>query len=102
MRVSEDAERSDVRLRFRARVHGRVQGVGFRYTACDVARSLGVVGYVSNHWDGTVAVVAEGPEGSLRRLLSWLHAGPRMAQVSRVDVAWEAPRSEFDGFEVRH
>ena len=33
--------------------HGRVQGVGFRYTAKYLAQSLGLTGWVANEWDGT-------------------------------------------------
>ena len=34
--------------------HGRVQGVGFRYTAKYLANSLNLVGWVQNEWDGTL------------------------------------------------
>ena len=86
--------------RFRASVHGRVQGVGFRYATLHKARELGVVGYVRNAWDGTVEVVAEGPADALQRLISWLHAGPRSAHVSDVQLHWQTPRREFAEFEV--
>ena len=36
--------------------HGRVQGVGFRYTAKYLANSLNLVGWVQNEWDGTVTI----------------------------------------------
>ena len=39
---------------------GRVQGVGFRYTTCDVARDFAVTGYVKNLPDGRVEMVCEG------------------------------------------
>jgi len=87
--------------RFRAIVHGRVQGVNFRYYTRERARNLGLVGYVRNCWDGTVEVVAEGPEDALQSLLSWLHVGPSLAHVSKVEVSWQAPRGEFERFEVR-
>ena len=34
--------------------HGRVQGVGFRYTAKYLARSMNLTGWVKNEYDGTV------------------------------------------------
>jgi len=48
--------------RYRRRVifHGRVQGVGFRATACSIARRYAVGGYVRNRSDGTVELEAEG------------------------------------------
>lgn len=39
---------------------GNVQGVGFRFTACQVARNYEVTGYVKNLLDGRVEIVAEG------------------------------------------
>ena len=41
-------------IRKRIIFHGRVQGVGFRYTAKYLARSLGLTGWVENEYDGTV------------------------------------------------
>ena len=87
---------------FRAVVHGRVQGVNFRYYTCEKAQSLGLVGYVRNLWGGRVEVVAEGRKHSLRRLLSWLHVGPPLARVSRVEVHWRSPEGQCQYFEVRY
>ncbi len=71
-------------------VHGRVQGVGFRYFAVTCAEALGVTGWVRNTPDGSVEVHAEGDEDQLRDLASDLSRGPRYARVTRVD-AQEAP-----------
>lgn len=43
-----------------ARVHGRVQGVGFRYTTQHEAQRLGLTGYAKNMDDGSVEIVACG------------------------------------------
>ena len=88
-------------VRFRAIVKGRVQGVSFRYYTLEKARELGVLGFVRNRWDGTVEIVAEGQDSSLRRLVTWLYAGPRWARVANVEVTWEDPIGEFKQFEVR-
>ena len=93
--------------RFRAVVRGRVQGVSFRYYTWMKAGGLGLAGYVRNLSSGAVEVVAEGPEKPLRRLLSWLHVGPPLARVSRVEVWWPSPGDEplsggLGGFEVRY
>lgn len=94
------------RKRLHATVHGRVQGVNFRHYTCERARQLGLVGYVRNRWDGTVEVVAEGPESALQALLAWLHRGPRLAHVTRVDAQWfpleGSSGSGLDAFEVRY
>jgi acylphosphatase len=87
-------------VRLHARVYGLVQGVSFRYYTLRRASELGVGGFVRNHWDGSVEVVAEGERGAVDRLLSWLHSGPPSAEVERVDSQWEKPSGEFRRFEV--
>jgi acylphosphatase len=88
--------------RFQARVHGRVQGVGFRQYTSERATSQGLNGFVRNQWDGTVEVVAEGPETDINEFLAWLHTGPPFARVTRVDVHWQVPTGEITGFEVSY
>jgi acylphosphatase len=88
-------------VRLRAIVHGRVQGVSFRYYTRQQAQQLDVTGYVRNRWDGTVEVVAEGSRQSVDQLLSWLHRGPSMALVEKVDAQWLPCAGEFQRFEVR-
>ena len=90
------------KVRLRAIVHGRVQGVNFRYYTRQQASHLGITGYVRNLWDGTVKVVAEGAPQNVTRLLNWLHKGPRMAFVEKVDAQWLPFSGEFRGFEVRY
>jgi acylphosphatase len=89
------------RERIRAIVHGRVQGVGFRYATQTLALNLGLTGYVRNRWNGTVEVVAEGASAHLDTLVAWLHRGPSMAYVTDVELARQSPAREFDTFEVR-
>jgi DNA ligase D-like protein (predicted 3'-phosphoesterase) len=70
----------------RARVAGAVQGVGFRESARRRARHLGVLGWVRNEDDGTLAVHAEGEPDAVEQLLAFLREGPRGADVSGVEV----------------
>ncbi|HFD39215.1 MAG TPA: acylphosphatase [Anaerolineae bacterium] len=95
-------EQGTATARLHAIVHGRVQGVSFRYYTRRRAGELGLSGYVRNLWDGTVEVVAEGPRPALDQLLSFLHTGPPAAIVTQVDVHWTAPTAQFDRFEVRY
>jgi acylphosphatase len=88
--------------RLHAVVHGRVQGVNFRYYTQRRARELDVTGCVRNLWDGTVEVVAEGQQTALDELLAFLHVGPRGAFVTQVDSQWSTPSGSFDRFEVRY
>jgi DNA ligase D-like protein (predicted 3'-phosphoesterase) len=70
----------------RASVAGRVQGVGFREAARRRAARLGVLGWVRNEDDGTVAVHAEGEPAALEELLAFLREGPRGAAVDELTV----------------
>ena len=84
---------------FRARVTGRVQGVGFRWSAVREARRLGLRGRVRNADDGSVEVEAEGDPSALADFLAWLRRGPSGAFVSDVDVEPVPPggsRGDFD------
>jgi acylphosphatase len=85
---------------FHAVVTGRVQGVGFRYSTIRQARALGLAGTVSNRYDGSVEVDAEGPRPSLERLLAWLSKGPPGAHVRDVQVDWLAWSGRFRDFDV--
>lgn len=87
--------------RVEATVFGRVQGVYFRQSTQQKAKSLGLVGWTANHPDGTVRVVAEGDENALAQLLDYLHQGPPAAQVERVEANWSAATGEFNAFQVR-
>ena len=68
-------------------VHGRVQGVWFRESTRREAMQLGIAGHAINQPDGTVEVLAIGSPEVLRVLEAWLHSGPPMARVTRVEAA---------------
>ena len=87
-------------VRKRVRAHGRVQGVFFRDSVRRAARSAGVAGWASNLPDGTVEVVFEGQGEGVERLVELCRAGPGHAEVSRLEVADEAPEG-LSGFEIR-
>ena len=97
-----EREQEPAETRLHAIVHGRVQGVSFRYYTQRRARELGLSGYVRNLWDRTVEVVAEGPRSALDELLVFLRVGPRAAFVTQVDTRWFAATHEFSRFEVRY
>ena len=88
--------------RLQATVHGRVQGVSFRFYTQRRAAGLGLTGHVRNTRDGTVEVVAEGQRADLNELLAFLRVGPPAAVVAQVDARWVAPTNTFDRFEVRY
>jgi acylphosphatase len=88
--------------RVRLLVEGRVQGVGYRYSACAEARRLGISGWVRNRSDGRVELEAEGTREDVEQFLDWCRRGPAFAEVSRVDVlARENETPTHDGFTIQ-
>ena len=98
MSDSEPAEERPCRRR--VIFHGRVQGVGFRYTAASIAKRYRIEGYVRNQPDGAVELVAEGTVQQLERLLKDISA-EFAGNIERQD-AEEIPMMElFAGFAIR-
>ena len=89
----------DVRLS--AWVHGRVQGVGFRWWTRARALELGLTGYAANKDDGRVHVVARGPRAACQRLLDLLQGGTTPGRVDTVVYDWAAAGEELTGFVER-
>jgi acylphosphatase len=68
------------------RIEGRVQGVGFRDSLCDVARRVRVDGWVRNRTDGSLEGVVRGTPAACEALLAWARRGPPAARVDRLDA----------------
>ncbi|MCB1183599.1 acylphosphatase [bacterium] len=81
-------------------IHGRVQGVAFRWHTRHQALALGLTGWVRNRPDGTVRLVAEGEPATLDLLRAWAERGPDHARVDRVDTHWSEAGPGFAGFEI--
>ena len=80
---------------------GNVQGVGFRYTAQDIARGFNVKGFVRNLADGRVELVTEGDAGEIERFLAKI--GEEMGRFIKKRTHDDSPASgEFLDFGVRH
>lgn len=82
-------------------VHGRVQGVGFRWYTVQTANRLGVTGWVRNKPDGTVEVEATASKPTLDTFTHALRDGPTMSRVTQVQVA-KAAYQAHAGFEVKY
>lgn len=82
-------------------VHGRVQGVGFRYYTRVNAQRLGVYGWVRNRADGTVEIWAEGTEDRLQAFIEGVRAGPSHGEVDSVDLEWQTPTGRDRSFHIR-
>jgi acylphosphatase len=81
-------------------VHGRVQGVGFRYALEAAARRAGARGWVRNRRDGTVEALIAGDAATVDSVIAWARTGPPSARVDRVDAV-ESNETPPDGFEIR-
>ncbi len=96
------AQRSAQQSQLHAIIHGRVQGVSFRYYTQVQAERLRLTGWVRNLPDGTVETTAVGPRAALDLFLKWLRQGPSGARVTGVDVDWIDIPQTFETFEIRH
>lgn len=82
------------------RIHGRVQGVGFRHSLLLQARRAELAGWVRNRIDGTVEALLQGPASAVAAVEAWAQAGPPGAWVERVE-GQAAPEETVAGFEQR-
>lgn len=76
--------------------HGSVTGVGFRFTAQDLARKFGLKGWVKNVAGGRVELVAQGKKTNIDLFIEALK---KEFQVSKVE-SFEEPPQDFNAFEI--
>jgi acylphosphatase len=81
-------------------VSGRVQGVFFRAETANVARRLGVDGWVRNLPDDRVEAIFEGEKENVEKAVEFCRRGPPGAYVKDLEVKWEDWKGEFQGFGI--
>lgn len=79
---------------------GRVQGVGFRYSAQYLAQGLGVTGWVKNEWDGTVSMEVQGEEEKIDQLFVMINKGTYVV-ITDIQVKSLPLQEHESGFRVR-
>ncbi len=84
----------------RITISGKVQGVGFRYSALKRAGSLGIRGSVRNMPDGSVYIEAAGRDQDIGKFLEWCHQGPPLARVDKVSID-EGYDNNYRGFVIK-
>ncbi len=84
------------------RVGGRVQGVGFRFTAQALAASFDVAGFVRNEWDGSVYMEIEGLRQEVENYVAEIYRSRLGRYIQQDDRSWQAATGSFHGFEIRH
>jgi acylphosphatase len=82
----------------RITIHGRVQGVGFRYFVQHAGNRLGLVGEVRNCPNSTVEIVVEGAPEKIVEFIKQIEKGPSLARVQRVDVVDIAVQGTYGSF----
>jgi acylphosphatase len=83
------------------RIHGKVQGVGYRFFATRVARRLGLKGSIQNNRDGTVDAVVEGEKSVIDDWIEELKEGPRYAEVTKIDSETKDFTGRLGDFDVK-
>ena len=80
-------------------VRGKVQGVGFRFSAMEAAYRFGINGFVKYSGSDLVYIEAEGRQEMLDQFVSWCRRGPLGARVTEVETH-EAALKNFTTFEI--
>ena len=88
------------RCRMQIFYSGRVQGVGFRYTAKTAAAGFEVAGIVRNRPDGNVELIAEGARGELEAFRDAIRGAGLAGFIRDESVKWSDAQNEFHGFEI--
>jgi acylphosphatase len=83
------------------RIHGKVQGVGYRFFATRVARRLGLKGWITNTRDGSVDAVVEGEKSAIDEWIEELKEGPRYAEVTHIDQETKEFSGRLGDFDVK-
>jgi acylphosphatase len=91
-----------VKARVRVLVSGRVQGVFFRVETADMAKRLGLTGWVRNLLDGRVEALFEGEKEHVEKVLEFCRRGPPGARVQSLNLKWEEWKGEFQNFRVAY
>jgi acylphosphatase len=89
------------RVLYKINIHGRVQGVGFRWNAAREARSRGIKGFVKNLSDGSVYIEAEGEKEILEDFAEWCRLGPPFSSVDSVEIN-AFPAAGYREFIISH
>jgi acylphosphatase len=80
---------------------GRVQGVGFRFTARSVSAGFDVAGYVRNLPDGRVELLASGEAGEVDDFLQALRESTLAGHIDNESTEEIVPPGGLRGFEIR-
>ena len=78
---------------------GKVQGVGFRATAVEIAKDYPVSGWVKNLKDGRVQLLAEGPADAVDKFLAAIRSHWQ-GNIDKEDIQPQTPTDKYQTFEI--
>lgn len=82
-------------------VIGKVQGVGYRWSACSRAKELGLTGWVKNLPDRSVELCFQGGQEAVNEMENWCRTGASRFRVTRISVSEDTPIEGEIGFKIR-
>ena len=91
---------NDIKKQAQVQFSGRVQGVGFRYATCQIAKLFKITGYVKNRSDGDVELVAEGQEQELVNFLHAIRSSRQGRYITQEQLQWVIPTVAYKKFGV--
>ena len=83
-------------------IHGKVQGVNFRWATYEKAQQLNLVGWIKNTAARKVEAVCEGNENDLKAILEFVKEGPVAASVRTVEEDWSEASKLFSDFRIEY
>jgi acylphosphatase len=87
-------------IRATYKIHGHVQGVGFRYFVQRNATEMALKGYVKNLYDGTVECVVESDLQTIEHFKSILKRGSSRSHVTNIEMALSECKNNHNSFEI--
>ncbi|KGP72325.1 acylphosphatase [Pontibacillus yanchengensis] len=83
-------------------VKGRVQGVGFRFSAQQKAKEFNITGWVRNRNDGSVEIEAEGQDEDMTSFIEAIKQGPSpYAKITDVDIDEASTLEGYKAFDIK-
>lgn len=97
----ENPSSNQPRIAARVLISGRVQGVFYRASTQEAARTKKVNGWVRNLPDGRVEALFEGTAEAVEAMIQWCHHGPPASRVTKVEVD-DREAQDLQGFEIQY
>ena len=92
---------TDASTRMHVVFSGHVQGVGFRQTTTQIAKSFPVVGWVKNLPSGNVELVAQGSKSACSDFLAAIR-DCMFEYINDLDCQWSDSSGELETFEIHY